>query len=63
MLAQWWRLVAFVKAMNLLHPRAMLMVWYRCIVMAIKMAIKVGTYYIFVLFAVALIATGAIWSK
>ncbi len=27
-LARWWRLVAFVKAMNLLHPRAMLMVWY-----------------------------------
>jgi hypothetical protein len=55
--------VAFVKAMNLLHPRAMLMVWYHCIAMAIKMAIKVGTYYIFVLFAVSLMATGAIRSK
>jgi hypothetical protein len=31
--------------------------------MAIKTAIKMGTYYIFVLFAVALAATGAMRSK
>jgi hypothetical protein len=31
--------------------------------MAIEMAIKVGAYYIFVLFAVALAAAGAIWSE
>jgi len=31
--------------------------------MAIERAIKVGTYYIFVLFAVALAATGAIKSE
>ena len=30
---------------------------------AIEMAIKVGAYYIFVLFAVALAAAGAIWSE
>jgi hypothetical protein len=31
--------------------------------MAIETAIKVGAYYIFVLFAVALTAAGAIWSE
>jgi hypothetical protein len=31
--------------------------------MAIETAIKVGAYYIFVLFAVALVAAGAIWSE
>jgi hypothetical protein len=29
----------------------------------IKTAIKVGTYYIFVLFAVTVVAAGVIWSK
>jgi hypothetical protein len=36
-LAQWWRLVASNKALNLLH-RAMCMVTYRCVAMAIKTA-------------------------
>jgi hypothetical protein len=31
--------------------------------MAIETAIKVGAYYIFVLFAVAPAAAGAIWSE
>jgi hypothetical protein len=31
--------------------------------MAIETAIKVGAYYFFVLFAVALAAAGAIWSE
>jgi hypothetical protein len=31
--------------------------------MAIETAIRVGTYYIFVFFAVALVAAGAIWSE
>jgi hypothetical protein len=31
--------------------------------MAIETAIKVGAYYIFVLFAVALVAAGVIWSE
>ncbi len=63
MLAPWQRLVAFMKALDLLH-RAMHAVWYyHCIAMAIETAIKVGTYYIFVLFAVALAAAGVIWSE
>jgi hypothetical protein len=35
----------------------------RRIAMTTETAIKVGTYYIFVLFAVALAAAGAIWSE
>ena len=62
MLTQWRCLVAFMKALDLLH-RAMCTVLYHRIAMAIKTAIKVGTYYIFVLFAVALAAAGAIRSE
>ena len=58
-LARWWRLVAFVKATNLLH-RAMLTVSYRRLSTDIEMACKVGTCCITVSFAVALAATGAI---
>jgi len=55
-------LVAFVKALDLLH-QAIRTVYYRPIMMAIKMAIKVGTHYIVVLFAVALAAAEAIRSE
>ena len=41
-LARWWRLVALMKATNLLH-RMMRAVLYRCIATAIEMASKVGT--------------------
>jgi len=61
-LARWQRLVAFMKATNLLH-RAMRTVSYRRIATAIKMASKVGTRCIGVSFAVALAAAGAIRSK
>ena len=61
-LARWRRLVAFMKAMNLLH-QAMCAVLYRHIATAIKMASKVGTFCIIVLFAVALAAAGAIRSE
>ena len=54
--------MAFMKALDLLH-QAMCVVQYRRIAMAIKMAIKVGTYHIVVLFAVALVAAEAIRSK
>ena len=52
-LTRWWHLVAFMKTMNLLHG-ALHTLLYRCIAMAIETAIKVGTYYIVVLFAVNL---------
>ena len=55
-------LVAFVKALDLLH-QAIWAVYYRPIMMAIEMTIKVGTYYIVVLFAVALAAAEAIRSE
>ena len=42
-LTQLRSLVAFMKAMNLLH-RAMHSVLYRCIAMSIKMAVEVGTF-------------------
>jgi hypothetical protein len=61
-LARWWPLVSLRRVVNHLH-RAMSTVYYRSIAMAINMAIKVGTSYIFVLFAVALAAAGAIRSK
>ena len=52
-LARWWHLVTFMKAMNLLH-RGMHTVSYRHIVMAIETASKVGTCCIIVLLIVAL---------
>ncbi len=54
--------MAYLKALDLLH-RAMRAVEYRRIAMTTETAIKVGKYYIFVLFAVALAAAGAIWSE
>jgi hypothetical protein len=54
-LTRWRRLVAFMKALDLLH-RAMCTVEYHHIAMAKETAIKVSTYYNFVLFAVALAA-------
>jgi hypothetical protein len=59
-LARWRRLVAFMKSMNHLHW-VMRALEYRRITVAIE--IKVGTYYIFVLFAVALVAARAIRSE
>ena len=61
-LNQWWHLVAFMKAMNLLH-QAMDAVSYRRIAMTIKTTSKVGTFCIVVLLIVALAAAGATRSK
>jgi hypothetical protein len=61
-LAWWWHLVIFRTAMNLLHW-AMHMLSYRCTVTAIKTASKLGTFVIVVLFAVSLVAAGAIRSE
>jgi hypothetical protein len=60
-LAQWRHPVASAKVLELLH-RAMCLVLYRRTAAAIKMAIKVGPFFVIVLFAVALAATGAIRS-
>jgi hypothetical protein len=61
-LAQWRRLGAFMKAMNLLHW-VMRLVSYRRIAMATETASKVGTCFIVVLLIVTLAAAGAIRSK
>jgi len=61
-LALWWRLVPFMKAMNLLH-RAMRAVEYWRTATAIKMASKVGACCIVALFIVALVDAWAIQSK
>ncbi len=61
-LARWRRLVASNKALNLLHW-AMCAVLYLRTATAIKMASLFGTFFVVVLFAVALAATGAIRSK
>jgi len=61
-LAQWRHLVAFMKAMNLLHW-VMRTVLYRHTAMTIKMVSKVDTFCSVVLFAVALAAAGAIRSE
>ena len=61
-LTRWWRLVAFVKATNLLHW-VMCSVLYQRIMMAIKTASKVGTFCIIIVLIVALVAAGAIWSE
>ena len=58
LLARWWRLVAFMKATNFLH-RAMRVVYYCRIAMAIKMASK-RVHFAFI---VAMAAAGAIRSK
>ena len=62
MLTRWQCLVASMNAMNLLH-------WVMCTVMnqrittAIKMASKVGVFFIVVLLIVALAAAGAMRSE
>jgi len=61
-LTRWQHLVAFMKAMNLLH-RAMCAVQYHRIAMAIEMASNVGTCCIFVVLIVALAAARAIQSE
>jgi hypothetical protein len=60
--ARWWRPVASTKALDLLYW-AMRVVLYRPTAAAIKMARKVGPFFVVVLSAVALAAAGAIWSK
>jgi hypothetical protein len=60
--ARWQRPVASIKALNLLYW-AMRTVSYWCIAMARETASKLGTFFIVVLFAVALAAAGAIQSK
>jgi hypothetical protein len=60
-LAQWRRLVASKKALNLLYW-AMHAVLYRRTAAAVKMASKVDPFFVAVLFAVALAAAGAIRS-
>ncbi len=62
MLARWQHLVAFMKALDLLH-QAMCLVLYRRIAMAIETASKLGTFCIVVLLIVALAAAGAIRSE
>jgi len=61
-LTRWRCLVAFRKAMNLLH-RVMCTVLYRRTATTIKTASKVCTFLIDILFAVILAAAGAIQSK
>ena len=61
-LTQLRSLVAFMKAMNLLH-RAMRSVLYRCIAMSIEMAVEVGTFCIVILLIVSLVTAGVIRSK
>ena len=61
-LAQWWCLVAFRKALDLLYW-SMCSILYHHIAMAIEMANKVGILCIVVLSIVALAAAGAIQSE
>jgi hypothetical protein len=60
--ARWQCLVASNKALNLLY-QAMHAVLYWRTAATIKMASCFGTFFIIVLFAVALVAAGAIQSK
>jgi hypothetical protein len=60
-LAQWWHPVSSSKALDLLH-QAMHTLTYRCIVMAINTASKVGVFFIVICLHVALVAAGAIRS-
>ena len=62
LLAQWRRIVASLKATNLLHL-SILAVSYRRIAMAIETASKVGVFCIVVLLIVTLAAAGAIKSE
>ncbi len=62
MLARWWRLVAFMKVMDLLHG-VMRAVQYRRTATAIEMVNKVDIFGIVVLFSVTLAAVGAILSE
>jgi hypothetical protein len=61
-LTQWRRLVASNKALSLLYW-AMRAVLYQCTSAAIKMASLLGTFFVVVLFAVALATAGAIRSN
>ncbi len=61
-LAQWQRLVASNKALNLIYW-AMRAVLYQHTAATIRMASLFGTFFVVVLFAVALVAAGVIRSK
>jgi hypothetical protein len=61
-LAQWWRLVASNKALNLFH-RAMCTVMYRRVAMAIKTATFLGAFVDCFCLPDALAAAGAIRSE
>jgi hypothetical protein len=61
-LAQWQHPIASTKALDLLH-QAMHVVLYQRTAADIKMASKVGPFFVVVSFAVALAAAGAIQSK
>jgi len=61
-LARWWRLVAFMKATNLLHW-VMRAVLYRRIATAIEMTSKGGGILLIVVLIVTLAAAGAIQSE
>ena len=61
-LARWWRLLAFMKATNLLHL-AMQAVLYRRIATAIEMTSKEGGILLIVVLIVTLAAAGAIRSE
>ena len=60
-LARWQCLVAFMKAMSLLH-QAMCSVLYHRIATAIKMASKEGKFCIVILLIVAMVVAGVIRS-
>jgi hypothetical protein len=60
-LAQWWRPVASVEALDLLY-QVMHAVAYRRIAMAIGMAGKAGVFFIVIVLYVTLAAAGAIHS-
>jgi len=61
-LVRWRSLVAFRKALDLLH-QAMLVLSYRRIAMAIEMASKAGVFFTVVLLIVTVAAAVAIWSE
>jgi hypothetical protein len=61
-LAQWHQPVASVVALDSLYW-AMCAVLYRRTAAAIKMASLFGTFFTVVSFAIALAATGVIWSE
>jgi hypothetical protein len=54
--------VASSEALDLLH-QAMQAVLHRCTPTAIEIARKLGAFFVVLVFPVALVAAGAIWSE